>query len=146
MAISEGKPTCKCPEQTPPPGPPRHMPCAPSTANIPEMKAWLLERYAASTFNKYTHQPLPQMDRPPMEIHLVDDATPCKVSTPAISTHSTSSARVEVCHRSVEQLSQRAALQGRPPPHHLHHTLGPLQILEGPARLCGSRRRVQQAL
>lgn len=75
-AVSEGEPTCKCPGRTPLPGPPHQLPCAPSTANIPEMKAWLLGRYAASTFNKCTHQPLPQRDGPPLKIHLVDDATP----------------------------------------------------------------------
>ena len=47
------------------------------------MKAWLLDRYAASAFNKCPHQPLPQMDGPPVEIHLVEDAVPRKVATPA---------------------------------------------------------------
>ena len=55
---------------------------APSQWNITEMKAWLLQRYAASSFNKCTHQPLPRMDGPPVEIHLVKDAFPGKVSTP----------------------------------------------------------------
>ena len=53
-------------------------------ANVQEMKAWLLDRYAASAFNKCPHQPLPQMDGPPVEIHLVEDAVPRKVVTPAM--------------------------------------------------------------
>ena len=52
-------------------------------ANVPEMKVWLLERFASSTFNKCPHKPLPQMDGPPVEIHLVKDAVSCKVATPA---------------------------------------------------------------
>ena len=55
----------------------------PSSSNVAEMKAWLLDRYASSAFNKCTHQPLPRMDGPPVEIHLVKDAVPRKVSTPA---------------------------------------------------------------
>ena len=53
---------------------------APSTSNNVEMRAWLLERYASSAFNKCTHQPL---DGWPVEIHLVNDAISRKVSTPA---------------------------------------------------------------
>ena len=56
---------------------------APSTSNIAEMRSWLLKRYVSSAFNKCTHQPLPRMDGPPMEIHLIKDAIPRKVSTPA---------------------------------------------------------------
>ena len=56
---------------------------APSQSNVAKMKAWLLERYTSSSFNKCTHQPLPRMDSPPVEIHLVKDTVPRKVSTPA---------------------------------------------------------------
>ena len=62
---------------------PAHLPMAPSVSNIAEMKTWLLKRYTSSAFNKCTHQPLPRMDGPPVEIHLVENAQPCKVSTPA---------------------------------------------------------------
>ena len=74
---------CGCPGQKPPPGPPSHLPFAPSTANIPEMKAWLLNWYAPSIFNKFPHQPLPRMDGPPVEIHLVEDDVSRKVAMPA---------------------------------------------------------------
>ena len=69
--------------RSPPPGPPSHLPFAPSTANIPEMKAWLLNWYAPSIFNKFPHQPLPRMDGPPVEIHLVEDDVSRKVAMPA---------------------------------------------------------------
>ena len=55
---------------------------APSASNIVEMRAWLLKRYASSAFNKSTHQLLPRMDGPPVEIHLIKDAVPRKVFTP----------------------------------------------------------------
>ena len=55
---------------------------APSTSTIAEMKTGLLRRYASSAFHKCTHQPLPRMDGPPVEIHPIDSAIPRKVSTP----------------------------------------------------------------
>ena len=42
-----------------------------------------MDRYASSSFNKCTYKPLPRMESPPVEIHLVEDALPRKVSTPA---------------------------------------------------------------
>ena len=48
-------PWCKSLPRKPPPGMPEHLPMAPSQSNIAEMKAWLLERYGASSINKYTH-------------------------------------------------------------------------------------------
>ena len=50
-------PACKCLLRSPPPGAPPHLPMAPSMSNINDMKAWLLERYASSVFNKCSHQP-----------------------------------------------------------------------------------------
>ena len=82
-AAAASSPSCKCLPRKPPPGMPEHLPMAPSQSNIAEMKAWLLERYGASSFNKCTHQPLPRMDGPPVEIHLVEDAVPRRISTPA---------------------------------------------------------------
>ena len=67
---------CGCPERKPPPGPPKHP-------LSQEMKAWLLERCAESAFNKCPHQQLPQMDGPPVDLHMVKDAIPRKCTTPA---------------------------------------------------------------
>ena len=44
------------------------FPCLPE--NSEKMKAWLLERYGASTFNTCPHRPLPCMEGPPIEIFL----------------------------------------------------------------------------
>ena len=67
---------------------PAQLPFAPSEANVPAMKRWLLERYSASAFNKCTHQPLPEMKGPRVEIDLTEDAVPRPVSTPAsVSLH-----------------------------------------------------------
>ena len=76
--------SCNCLPRTGPLGAPPHLPMAPSATNVGEMRAWLLKRYASSAFNKCTHQLLPRMDGPPVEIHLVDGAVPRKVSTPAM--------------------------------------------------------------
>ena len=83
VAVVTASAKCYCLPRQPPSGPPAHLPLAPSPANIPEMSAWLLARYAPSTFNHCTHQPLPQMDGPPVEIYIVEGATPRKMSTPA---------------------------------------------------------------
>ena len=47
------------------------------------MKAWILKRYASSTFNTCPHAALPSMDGPPVEIHLDPNAPPKACSTPA---------------------------------------------------------------
>ena len=82
-AAAASSTACKFLPRTGPPGAPRHLLMVPSTSNVGEMKAWLLSRYASSAFNKCTHQPLPSMNGPPVEIHLVKDAVPRKVSMPA---------------------------------------------------------------
>ena len=47
------------------------------------MKQWLLERFAASIFNKCPHQPLPMISGPPVKIHVDPAATPTAVHKPA---------------------------------------------------------------
>ena len=74
---------CECLERMKPPKRPDKLPFKATPENIPHMKAWLLKRYAASTFNKCTHAQLREMDGPPMEIHLKEGAVPKKISTPA---------------------------------------------------------------
>ena len=57
------------------------FPCIP--INNKRMRAWLLDRYASSTFNTCPHCALPSMGGPPVEIH-VDPATrPKACHTPA---------------------------------------------------------------
>jgi hypothetical protein len=47
------------------------------------MKAWLLDRYASSSFNTCPHRALPCMEGPPVEIHVEPSATPKACHTPA---------------------------------------------------------------
>jgi len=51
--------------------------------NAEEMKNWVLNRYAASSFNKCPHQELPMMKGPPIQIHVDPHATPVKLTKPA---------------------------------------------------------------
>jgi len=77
------KAECGClKRQLPPPTPDSlPFPCVPE--NRAKMKHWLLERFSMSTFNKCPHQILPTMEGPPIQIHLLPDATPVTVRTPA---------------------------------------------------------------
>jgi hypothetical protein len=75
--------TCTCPIRTATPTRPPALPFACSPANNKKMKAWLLERYAASTFNTCPHRALPCMDGPPVEIHIDPEAKPKACHTPA---------------------------------------------------------------
>ena len=68
--------TCSCPqhEATPPRSPELSFPCTPE--NNGRIKAWLLDRYASSTFKTCPHRALPCMEWPPVEIHIDPAATP----------------------------------------------------------------------
>ena len=70
--------TCKCPERSAVPNLPSQLPFAAIPENIPKMRAWLLHRFAASTFNVCPHRPLHQMSGPPIQIHLDENAKPHK--------------------------------------------------------------------
>ena len=75
---SNGGKTCPggCKPRGPPPGRPKSLPFPPTEANVPDMKAWLLDRFAGSTFNRCSHQPLPMMDCVPLRLHIDPDAEP----------------------------------------------------------------------
>ena len=47
------------------------------------MKKWLLNTFAASTFNTCPHQPLPHMSGPAIQIHIDETAKPKASHTPA---------------------------------------------------------------
>ena len=74
---------CQCPLRQVAPQRPTELlfPCTPK--NNVKMKAWLIERYAASTFNTCPHPALPCMEGPAVEIHIDPDATPKACHTPA---------------------------------------------------------------
>ena len=75
---------CDCPKRTPVPPRPEEFPIPCTPENNSKMKAWLLDRYKSSTFNRCPHQLLPTMLGPPVEIHIKDDAKPiaCHKATP----------------------------------------------------------------
>ena len=74
---------CLCPQQqVPPPRPPELLfPCI--LENNVRMKAWLLDRYSALTFNTCPHWALPCKEGMPVEIHIDPTATPKACHMPA---------------------------------------------------------------
>ena len=52
---AKGTAECGCLLRQSPPARPSHLPFICSAENIDKMKEWLIDRYAASTFNKCTH-------------------------------------------------------------------------------------------
>ena len=74
---------CSCPQRQAPPPRPSELPFPSTPENNERMKAWLLNRYASSTFNTCPHRLLPCMEGPPVEIHVDPAATPKTCHTPA---------------------------------------------------------------
>ena len=64
--------TCGCPPSRQVPYRPNKLPFEATNADVRKMRDWLLQKYAASTFNVCL--PLQQMSAPPLEIHLENDA------------------------------------------------------------------------
>ena len=75
--------TCSCPQRGAAPPRPSELPFPCTPENNAKMKAWLLDRYASSTFNTCPHRALPCMEGPPIEIHVDPAATPKACHTPA---------------------------------------------------------------
>ena len=57
---------CGCLKRKSPPPKPTDSPLPATQKNVPRMKEWLLKRCASSWFNKWPHQVLPEMARPPI--------------------------------------------------------------------------------
>ena len=75
---------CSCPPRQTPPTTPPALPCAPTKENLPRLKEYILERYAASAFNRCEQQPLPLMDTsPPLRLFVDETARPVAIHTPA---------------------------------------------------------------
>jgi hypothetical protein len=74
---------CDCEKRCLPPGRPTKLPFEATAENVEQMKAWLLERYSASSFNKCPHRPLPSMEGPPLKLHIDPNAKPIAMRTPA---------------------------------------------------------------
>ena len=74
---------CGCLKRNLPPVKPTKLPFPCTEDNAESMKAWLLNYYASSTFNKCPHQILPEMEGPPVQIHVDPNAKPLKLTKPA---------------------------------------------------------------
>ena len=78
---------CSCPRRTRSPPPiPTKLPdgLTGSDEDVPALKQWLLDRYAASAFNVCEHQPLPMMSSEPLKLHVNPDAKPVACHKPAL--------------------------------------------------------------
>ena len=80
---SNGTGPCSCPPRTVVPDRPDTLPFECTPANNGKMEDWLLQHFAASSFNTCPHRPLPCMTGPPVEIHLKEGAPPKAVHKPA---------------------------------------------------------------
>ena len=74
---------CSCPIRSAVPSRPKTLPFKPIPENNDAMKKWLLEYFGSSTFNTCPHRPLQEMEGPPLEMHVADDAKPRVCHTPA---------------------------------------------------------------
>ena len=60
------------------------MPCSPSEENLPLIKQFILDTFAASAFNTCSHQPLPLMTgSEPLKLYLDPNAKPVAIHTPS---------------------------------------------------------------
>ena len=64
------KALCGCLPRTKAPSRPSQLPYAATLQNADMMKQWLFKYFASSTFNECEHQILPEMDGPPLELHV----------------------------------------------------------------------------
>ena len=82
--VLQGQQACKCPQRALPPSTPPSLPCPATPENLPELKQYLLDRYAPSTFNCCEHQPLPLLqDSPPLQLHVDPTVRPVAAHVPA---------------------------------------------------------------
>ena len=89
LASVEDSPTttCSCPRRCrdPPPMPTKLPQGLSATAkDVPALKEWILQHYAATSFNTCEHQPLPMMKCDPLELHVDPNAKPVAVHKPAL--------------------------------------------------------------
>ena len=83
--VLPGEKPCSCPRRATPPTKTPVLPCEPTEDNLPALKQFLLDRYAASSFNVCEHQPLPTLQNsPPLELHVDPSANPIAVHRPAV--------------------------------------------------------------
>ena len=77
-------PPCSCPIRQLPPQEPPTLPCEPIAQNLPILRQYIIDRYAASAFNTCEQQPLPLMkDSPPLRLFMDENAKPTAIHSPA---------------------------------------------------------------
>ena len=84
--IDKDSESCSCPRRgLEPPPIPTELPAGlqATPADVPALKQWLLDRYAATTFNTCEHQALPMMNCEPLELHVDPKAKPTAIHKPA---------------------------------------------------------------
>ena len=80
---SQDNQKCSCPKREKPPAQPKTLPYKPNPENLKKIKAWIVDRYSASTFNVCENQELMRMSGRPLKLNIDPDATPVAVHTPA---------------------------------------------------------------
>ena len=78
----DSKDKCRCPKRAKPPTAPKTIPFSATPENHGKLKEWILNHYAASTFNICENQGLLKMSGPPLEIDIDPSVTPSAVHTP----------------------------------------------------------------
>ena len=81
-ALQQEEDDCSCTPRTATPDRPDTLPFAPTPENIPRLKEWLLQEFAASAFNTCAHQTLQTMTGAPVKVRFKDGAVPHAVHTP----------------------------------------------------------------
>ena len=75
---------CSCPRRTLPPSDQPILPCPATEENLPILKQYILDRFAASAFNCCEHQPLPLMQgSEPLRLFVDPAAKPVAIHTPS---------------------------------------------------------------
>ena len=78
--IQPGTEQCSCPNRALPPTSSPKLPCAATEENLPKLKQYILDRFAASAFNTCQRQPLPLMEgSPPLRLHVDPAAKPVAI-------------------------------------------------------------------
>ena len=76
---------CACPIRTKPPPVPEDPNWLPFPEDrVDDLRKWIVDRYASSTFNTCPHQPLPKMKCEPVRIFVTENARPYAVHVPAL--------------------------------------------------------------
>ena len=78
---------CHCPHRTQTPDRPEVIPFEATPENVPKLKKWLEDQFAASSFNQCTHQRMPEMAGKPMHVRMKKSSMPLAVHTPVPVPH-----------------------------------------------------------